>query len=1027
LFCLGLLSASAASISAQGLFVKPVKVLGDPNFIGTSNNPTAVNSAGPNVVEGRELQIPESIAIDNSASPVYLYVADTANNRILGFKYSSQQTPGAIADLILGQKDRFTTIPGGSGGGASTSLRSPSGLVVDSSGNLYVADTGNNRVLRYPKPFSSTATGFPDLIIGQSSFSVTTANTAGIGPKTLSLGSGRNGLAIDAAGNLWVADTANNRVLRFPASTLTQSNPAADLAVGQPDLISSTAATTRTTKLALDLPTGIAFDSASRLFVADHLGRVLVYAAGIGANASASRILGFNPTNGANSADAITLGGSSGSVEGVAVIGSSVFVTDTPNHRIVVFGAADSWPAESTQFSPTSIQIIGQTSSTGNTANGGKAEPSATTLQQPFDVTGNLTELYVADTGNNRVLVYPIGAAGISSTASRVIGQLDFPYRAPNLVEGKEFDTVSTGTILAGTAILDQSSTPPHLYVADTANNRILGFNDFSHATTGQTADIVIGQPDFFRTVINYPSGLGTQPNAGGLNGPTGLAIDSAGNLYVADTLNSRVLRFPAPFSSGVKAQERADLVIGQSDFTSAPVTDATQRTFGNPIGIAFTTAGADTSVANSGYLVVSDTPNNRVLLFPKPLSSGMQASIVLGQANFTSSASSSLASGLNSPEGVAVDPLDRILVADTANARIQVYPPVASLASSSAPPSFALTAGLAQPVSIGMAATGQFWVADPSSSAHLLHFPSIDQLPVSNPAYASDATLLAISPRSAFVDNFNNLLIADGANRILYYVPQVNVVNAANYLPGRALAAGAIASAFPTVSTTAIANGTAGSSTLPLPTVLADTQITVNGTPASLFYVSPTQINFGLSLNLPEGGTADLAVMRQSTGQIYAAAELPLASASPGLFVQGAAQSGPLAAIDVADSAGVNNTGTNTATNPVIRGQYITLFGTGQGLVTNPPPDFQAASGLAPSIVTPVVILGSGSNSVLVPAANIQYSGLAPGFVDLWQINVQIPPNAPTGTVPVSVLMNSISSGNTNVSSQVVTTIAIK
>ena len=165
---LGVSFLLAGVVSAQSLFNKPVKVFGDPNFIGTAANPLAYDSVGPNVVEGRELSLPYGIAVDNSSSPPIIYISDTVNNRVLGYQYNTQLTPGAVADLVLGQPDRFTTLPEGPGVGTySTGLNQPTGLAVDSAGNLYVADGANNRVLRYAKPFSQPpGFQFPNMIIG---------------------------------------------------------------------------------------------------------------------------------------------------------------------------------------------------------------------------------------------------------------------------------------------------------------------------------------------------------------------------------------------------------------------------------------------------------------------------------------------------------------------------------------------------------------------------------------------------------------------------------------------------------------------------------------------------------------------------------------------------------------------------------------------------------------------------------------------------------------------------------------------
>ena len=1014
---LGLLLLVAGTLAGQALFVKPVKVLGDPNYTGTAANPLNFDSTGPNWVEGRELNEPLGMAVDNSVSPPNIYIADTANNRVLGYKYTTQLTLGAHADIIIGQPDRFTNLAEGPGTALSTGLRAPTGLAVDGAGNLYVADSGNNRILRYPKPFTQPAGyQFPDLIIGQTSFSTATGNSGGVKPTTLLLTSGsifpHTGLAFDSGGNLWVADTGNNRVLRFPGAVLVpnQNGPAADTALGQADLLSSVAATSRMTKTGLASPTSVSFDSAGNMLVADKLARVVVYGPNSGTNYPAIRILGVAVPTAAQPNPAPVSEINVANVTGVLASGTNVIVVDSGNNRVLVYPAVSQWPTEATQFSPSAVAVIGQTTFSASKGNQG-GPTGAVTLSSPVDVASSASELFVADSGNNRVMVYPY-ISGVPATASRVIGQPNFVYSAPNLVVGQEFYTAGPSGSPSGSAILDLSATPPHLYVADTLNNRVLGFNDFTHLLNGQTADLVIGQPDLFQTMVNYPTNVSTTPNAQGLNAPSSLAVDSAGNLYVADTFNSRILRFPAPFASGTTRLETADLVIGQVDFVST-VPDPTAFTMNAPISLALTKDGADATKTGSGYLVAVDAAQNRVLFFPKPFSSGMSATIVLGQPGFNTSSASAATTGLSTPRGVAVDPADRILVADTANSRVLAFGPVQTLANDEAP-SFTLTNGLSAPFSIGVSQTGDFWVAD-SSQNHLLHFASIDNLPINN--YKSDATQPAISPRSAFVDPYNNLLVADGINRILYFAPALGVVNAANYISGRALAPGAFAAIFPAISTNILASGTGTASSFPLPTVLGGTQVFVNNIASSLFYVSPGQINLPLSMSLPAGGTVDLQVVAQSTGQIYGGAEVALNSASPGLFTTGGTGTGQVAATNSDGSI-------NSATNPQVRGNYMTLYGTGQGFVANAPPDGQAATGPVSTAVTPQILIGNA----YVPSANIQYSGLAPTLVGVWQINFQVPATAQAGSsVPIVVLMNSIPSNNPAVPGQVAATIALK
>jgi uncharacterized protein (TIGR03437 family) len=1022
----GLFLSGACLLSAQSLYVKPVKVLGDPNFIGTAGNPGAYDSTGPNVVEGKELYSPFGIALDTSVTPPIVYIADTNNNRVLGYQYATQLTAGAPADVILGQPDRFSTVAKGPGTSLSTGLRSPTGLVVDAGGNLYVADSGNNRILRYPKPMSQPAGyQFPDLIIGQTSFSSAAGNSGGLSATSLALTGNffsRTGIALDGNGNLWVTDTGNNRVLRYPAASLkaNQNGPTADVVLGQPDFITNAGAGSRVIKTGLASPTGIAIDSKGRILVADGLARVLVYAAGSTTNAPAVRIAGVSVNAQGQPNSTVPTPVNLTSATAVSTNGVDVFVADPSSNRVVLYGTVDSWQVESAQFSPNSIGVVGQKLSTDSKANQG-GEPNASTLSSPIDMTYAGSELFVADSANNRVTVFPSADSGTGPAATRVIGQFDFPDKAPNLAEGKEFylsGSVSSGA--SGTAVLDLKATPQHLYVADTLNNRVLGFKDFRNWKPGQKADLVIGQPDFSRTTVNYPSNQGGSPNGQGLNSPSSLVLDSAGNLYVADTFNARVLRFPAPFSSGQAVLESADLVIGQADFSSS-VTDPTERTLSAPVSIALSQAGFDASQTSSGYLLVADPNQNRVLVFPKPFTSGMSATKVIGQYSFNSALTSNDSAHLASPRAVAMDPNDRVLVADAGNGRIQGFDTVQNLPAFNAAAAFSITAGLSTPYGLGMGSNGQFWVADPGRNS-LIHFPGIDQLPLNN--YSSDATLPVLSPRSAFVDTFNNLLTTDGINRVLYFVPGLAPVNAANYISGRPLAPGTFAAVFPAAKGNTLAGATDSATAFPLPATLADTQVLVNGNPNPLLFVSAGQINLPLSMNLPTGGTVDMQVVSASTGQIFGTAEIPMSTASPGIFTSNGSGTGTAAAINVTDST------VNSSHAPVARGDYISLFGTGQGIVPNAPADGQPATGPVPTATHPQILLGTGTAGVYaaVPDANIQYSGLAPSLAGVWQINLQIPTTAPTGNaVPLKILMNSVPSDNPAAPSQVAVTLAIK
>ena len=194
----------------------------------------------------------------------------------------------------------------------------------------------------------------------------------------------------------------------------------------------------------------------------------------------------------------------------------------------------------------------------------------------------------MADAGNNRVIVLPY-SNGNFQAANRVLGQDRFNSNSVNLIEGREFwfnGSLGSGSSYDSALAIDSTGDTPHLYVADPYNNRILGFKDLRNLKPGSPADIVIGQPDLATAVCNYPSGDNNQPTQSSLCRPIGLLLDGSGNLYVADSLNGRVLRFPAPFSH--TGNQQADLVLGKQNFTTPPIPDPSARNMAIPYGLAF-------------------------------------------------------------------------------------------------------------------------------------------------------------------------------------------------------------------------------------------------------------------------------------------------------------------------------------------------------------------------------------------------------------------------------------------------------
>ena len=278
----------------------------------------------------------------------------------------------------------------------------PTGLAVEPvSGDLYVADTGNHRLLRFRAPFANPTRTDPESVLGQSDFTTFRANAGGaVSSSSLD---GPRGLAFDALGNLWVADTGNHRVIRFTAAVLASDVASADLVLGQDDFSTNAANHGHGVNAdGFDTPTGLAFDAQNRLFVSDfNNARILVFTGSTGSGSSASTVLGqadFTSRGVPAQASAGTLAGPTGLCVDAA---GKLYVSIPHDNRVLVF------PADAASGSP-ATDILGQAGFDGTQANSGAAPyASGSTLSAVNDIkVDSAGNLYVADSSNNRVLRY---------------------------------------------------------------------------------------------------------------------------------------------------------------------------------------------------------------------------------------------------------------------------------------------------------------------------------------------------------------------------------------------------------------------------------------------------------------------------------------------------------------------------------------------------------------------------------------------------------------------------------------------
>ncbi|MFI5345768.1 MAG: fibronectin type III domain-containing protein [Elusimicrobiota bacterium] len=279
------------------------------------------------------------------------------------------------------------------------------------------------------------------------------------------------------------------------------------------------------------------------------------------------------------------------------------------------------------------------------------ADFTQSALNTPWGVAVDTAgDVWLADSANNRVLEFrPPFSNGMN--ASLVLGQPDFVSSST---------AVSTASLSFPIGVAVDGT--GNVWVADYGNNRVLQFQPpFSN---GMNASLVLGQPTFSSSSFVVPL-------SSSMHNPTGVLVDGAGNVWVTDQANNRVLEFQPPLTNGMNAA----LVLGQALFTNNSA-GTTQSTLSSPTGIA-----ADPS----GNLWIASSGNNRVLKFTPPFSTGMNASVVLGQPDFVSGASGTSQSAFSNPVGLAADPSGNVWIADYANNRTLEFSPPFSVGMNAA------------------------------------------------------------------------------------------------------------------------------------------------------------------------------------------------------------------------------------------------------------------------------------------------------------------------------------------------------
>ncbi len=733
-------------------FSGATRVFGQPDFAEFHQNGGPLGGVG-----ARTMNFPHGVAVDATGT---LVVADTANNRVLIF-----QDPwnDATADAVLGQ----TSFSGAVAGSGVAQLRAPEGVSFGGSGVLWVADTGNNRVLK----FTTLATGASaSLVIG------------GAGSPAATTLSGPRDVEIDTSGALWVADTGFSRVLRY-APPLTAGKPAGTVFGHAGSMTNGTANQGGLGAGSLAFPEKLHVDDSGRLWVADTgNNRVLEFDTPL-TSQTANRVFGQadrnqNPTfltNVHDAPDGFPNAAGMWGPRGLTLDGNgTLWICDRDNSRLLGFDA----PLASGTAPVVADRVVGKP----NFVDAAGNQPNAQRMNNPTAVAIDLrspNRLWVADFGNNRVLGYSSTADLMSNRpADRVLGQTGFAVASTNAgINGPLQNAVNAVASNAsfffphGVAVDSLGG----VYVADASNSRVLRFAD---PWTGDTfADAVFGQANASNRNPSFPYGA-----ANSLAGVGGVAVGPGDDLWVADSLDHRVVRFANAPSA--QTGTSANLILGQSAFVSSSTFPpyspgcAANRMSG-PMG-AF--------AAPSGRVYVADSSNHRVLVFAPPFSNGMTASAVIGQANFTTCSANrggvAGAATLNDPRGVYEDVSGNVLVADYGNNRLLVY-------------------------------------ATPFSGGDLIADDVVGQPNLTSSTAAGPRPDTLIAPSGVAMDAANRLFVADRENsRVTRYavnsgpivqidpLPQPIVVGQFMALTGSGFTAGSVVQIFVATASGAVAYG---------------------------------------------------------------------------------------------------------------------------------------------------------------------------------------------------------------------------
>ncbi len=541
--------------------------------------------------EDIELAPPHHLAIDSKGN---IYITDMENNRILKMDVTTRKLT-VIAGVI--------TAPGYAGDGGPASLASamnPHSVAVDAEGNVYIADTLNNRIRKV-----EAETGNITTIAGNGKIEF-----AGDGGPAIKAGLAfPSGIAVGSDGTLYFADSGNRAVRKITPTGIILT------VAGQAGRTGFSGDGSPATHATLDFPIGVAVDATGTLYIADSGSQRIrkVSPAGIITTVAGNGYCCFSGDGQAATNAALNL-----PYDISTDRSGNLYIADRDNQRILRVNAKNGV-----------MTTVAGNGVLGYSGDGGPALKAS--LANPMGMTiGRDGSLFIVDQGNHRIRKVDAITGIISTVAGN--GIQDLAGDGGPATEARLNSPMGIAVDAEG-----------KLYISDTGNQRVyvVDISDGSINTVAGT-----GGSGF--------SGDGGPATRADLANPTSLAVDPEGNLYIADSDNHRVRKVDK--KTGMITTVAGDGNSGlQGD--GGPAVEASLR---YPAGISI----------DQDILYIADTGHHLIRIVS--LKTGVIASLAgNGQPGRGGDGGLAAKAVLSSPHGIALD-LKSIYIADTDNRLIR-------------------------------------------------------------------------------------------------------------------------------------------------------------------------------------------------------------------------------------------------------------------------------------------------------------------------------------------------------------------